>query len=163
MNLVLTDGIPLDFLDGVHIIYRQIAISSVPTLSGHLIAYRWCALPRVRRHTACSRRGNSSNECYLFRFHHGPVFVRLSFPTPSVSYFVPRIYNLCPSFFVMFSFSFFVFCRFLRSSCFYALSLKLCIYSSIPLIIFFSVQQITYRIGNRVLYYWVWFKSDRLI
>ena len=28
------------------------AIGSVPSLSGHVIAYRWCSLPRVRRHRA---------------------------------------------------------------------------------------------------------------
>ena len=28
------------------------AIGSVPSLSGHAITYRWCSLPRVRRHRA---------------------------------------------------------------------------------------------------------------
>ena len=30
------------------------AIGSVPSLSGHTVAYRWRSLPRVRRHRACS-------------------------------------------------------------------------------------------------------------
>ena len=57
------------------------AIGSVPSLSGHAIAYRWRSLPRVRRHRASSRRGSSSNGCCLFRYYHGPINVRLSFPT----------------------------------------------------------------------------------
>ena len=57
------------------------AIGSVPCLSGHATAYRWCSLPRVRRHRASSAQGSSSNGCCLFRFHHGPIFMRLSFPT----------------------------------------------------------------------------------
>ena len=54
----------------------------VPSLSGHEIAYRWRSLPRVRRRRANSPRGSSSNGCCLFRFHRGPIFVRLSFPEP---------------------------------------------------------------------------------
>ena len=34
------------------------AIESVPSLSGHAIAYRWRSLPRVRRHRASKHRGN---------------------------------------------------------------------------------------------------------
>ena len=37
----------------------QYAIGSVPSLSGHTIAYRWCSLPRVRRHRACKPQGSS--------------------------------------------------------------------------------------------------------
>ena len=35
------------------------AISSVPSLSGHAIAYRWRSLPRVRRHRASKPQGSS--------------------------------------------------------------------------------------------------------
>ena len=35
------------------------AIGSVPSLSGHAIAYRWRALPRVRRHRASKPQGSS--------------------------------------------------------------------------------------------------------
>ena len=35
------------------------AIRSVPSLSGHAIAYRWRSLPRVRRHKASKRQGSS--------------------------------------------------------------------------------------------------------
>ena len=34
-------------------------IGSVPSLSGHAIAYRWRSLPRVRRHKASKPQGNS--------------------------------------------------------------------------------------------------------
>ena len=35
------------------------AIGSVPSLSGHAIAYRWRSLPRVRRHRAGKPQGSS--------------------------------------------------------------------------------------------------------
>ena len=35
------------------------AIGSVPSLSGHAIAYRWRLLPRVRRHGASKPQGSS--------------------------------------------------------------------------------------------------------
>ena len=35
------------------------AIGSVPSLSGHAIAYRWLSLPRVRRHWASKPQGSS--------------------------------------------------------------------------------------------------------
>ena len=35
------------------------AIGSVPSLSGHEIAYRWRSLPRVRRHRASKPQGSS--------------------------------------------------------------------------------------------------------
>ena len=35
------------------------AIGSVPSLSGHAIAYRWRSLPRVRRHRASKPQGDS--------------------------------------------------------------------------------------------------------
>ena len=35
------------------------AIGSVPSLSGHVIAYRWRSLPRVHRHMASKPQGSS--------------------------------------------------------------------------------------------------------
>ena len=35
------------------------AIGSVPSLSGHAIAYRWCSLPTGRRHRASKPQGSS--------------------------------------------------------------------------------------------------------
>ena len=35
------------------------AIGSVPSLSGHAVAYRWRSLPRVRRHRASKSQGSS--------------------------------------------------------------------------------------------------------
>ena len=67
-----------------HGIYLNRPTGSVQSLSGHAIAYRWRSLPRVRRHRASSPQGCSSNGCCLFRFHHGPINVRLSFPTPTI-------------------------------------------------------------------------------
>ena len=34
------------------------ATGSVPSLSGHAIAYRWCSLPRVREHRASKPQGS---------------------------------------------------------------------------------------------------------
>ena len=61
----------------------SIAIGPVPSVSGHAIAYRWRSLPRGRRRRACSPQGSPSNGCCLFRFHHGPIVIRLSFFTPT--------------------------------------------------------------------------------
>ena len=33
---------------------------------------------------ASSPHGSPSNGCCIFRFHHGPVIVRISFPTPTI-------------------------------------------------------------------------------
>ena len=41
------------------IIKPPYAIGSVPSLSGHAIAYRWRSLPRVRRHRASKPQGSS--------------------------------------------------------------------------------------------------------
>ena len=59
LNLVLTYGIPLEFRGGVHFMKPPYAIGSVPSLSGHAIAYRWRSLPRVRRHRASKPQGSS--------------------------------------------------------------------------------------------------------
>ena len=43
------------------------AIGSIPSLSRHADAYRWCSLSRGRRHKFSSPQGSSSNGCCLFR------------------------------------------------------------------------------------------------
>ena len=45
------------------------AIGSVPSLSGHAIAYRWRSLPRVRRHKASSPQGSSSGFAACSKYH----------------------------------------------------------------------------------------------
>ena len=57
LNLVLTCGIAPEFRGGVHM-KPPYAIGSVPSLSGHAIAYRWRSLPRVRRHRASKPQGS---------------------------------------------------------------------------------------------------------
>ena len=58
LNLVLTYGISPEFRGGVHM-KPPYAIGSVPSLSGHAVAYRWRSLPRVRRHGASKPQGSS--------------------------------------------------------------------------------------------------------
>ena len=58
LNLVLTYGIPPEFRGGVDM-KPPYAIGSVPSLSGHAVAYRWRSLPRVRRHRASKPPGSS--------------------------------------------------------------------------------------------------------
>ena len=63
---MLTHGIPPEFRGGVHIFLpAPHTIGSVPSLSGHAIAYRLRSLPRVRWHRASSPQGSSSNGCCL--------------------------------------------------------------------------------------------------
>ena len=65
LNLVLSHRIPTDLCGGVHLLIPPFAIGSVPSLSGHAVAYGWRSLPRVRRHRASSPQGSSSNGCCL--------------------------------------------------------------------------------------------------
>ena len=60
------------------------ATGSVPSLSGHTVAYRRRSLLRARRRRASSPQRSSSNGCCLFRFKHEPIFVRLLFPHPTL-------------------------------------------------------------------------------
>ena len=48
------------------------AIGSVPSLSGHAIAYRWRSLPRVRRHRASKPQGSSERVLPCLADYHGP-------------------------------------------------------------------------------------------
>ena len=47
-------------------------------------AYRWRSLSRVCRHRASNPQGSFSNWCCHFAGHHGPINVRLSFPTSTI-------------------------------------------------------------------------------
>ena len=63
LNLVLTYGIPPGFRGGIHlfILNRHITPSGqVPSLSGHVIAYRWRSLQRVRQHNRARKPQGSS-------------------------------------------------------------------------------------------------------
>ena len=60
------------------------AIGSVPSSSGHALAHRLRSLPRVRRLRVSSPQDSSRNGCCHFRYHRGSIFMRLSFPTPSI-------------------------------------------------------------------------------
>ena len=82
-RLVLTHGIPPNFCGGAHLIEPPYAIGSVPSLSGHALAYRWRSPARVCCHGASSRQGSSRNGC-LPLHHHGPIDMRLSSPTPTI-------------------------------------------------------------------------------
>ena len=85
LNLVLTHGIPPDFRGGVHLFIPIYAIGSVPSLSGHAIAYRWRSLPRVRRHmTSSSPQSSSSNGSRLYITMDQSINMHLFFPTPTI-------------------------------------------------------------------------------
>ena len=59
---VLTGFLPSSTAASIYLLKPPYAIGSVPSLSGHAIAYRWRSLPRVRRHRASKKRQcNSSN------------------------------------------------------------------------------------------------------
>ena len=65
LNLVLTRGIPPDFRGNAHLFIRPYAIGSVPSLSGHAIAYRWRSLPESTRTGPVGPPSSSSNGCCL--------------------------------------------------------------------------------------------------
>ena len=58
---MLTFGVPLDFRGGVHLFIKKpsYAIGSVPSVSGHAIAYRWRSLPRLRQNRVIKPQGCS--------------------------------------------------------------------------------------------------------
>ena len=51
--------LPLSAAATIHLFIPPTDIRSVPSLSGHAIAYRWRSLLRVRRHKASSPQGSS--------------------------------------------------------------------------------------------------------
>ena len=76
---LLTGFLPISAAASIYLSKPPYAIGSVPSLSGHAIAYRWRSLPRIRRHRASKPQGSSNNGCCHFAGHHGPINVRLSF------------------------------------------------------------------------------------
>ena len=85
--ILYTHGTPPDFRGGVHLfIYTAIeyAIGPVPSLSGHAaIVHRWHSLPRESADTGPVVLKVVPVTGAAFAGQHGPVNVRLSFPTPS--------------------------------------------------------------------------------
>ena len=76
-------GIPPDSAAAfIHLFEPPYAIGSVPSSSGHVFAYRWRSLPRVRRHRASSPQGSSRNGRCLCSYRHGPTDMRLFFLHP---------------------------------------------------------------------------------
>ena len=63
--LLMTRFLPSSTAASIYLFKPPYAIGSDPSLSGHAIAYRWCSLPKARRHRACKPQGSSSNGCYL--------------------------------------------------------------------------------------------------
>ena len=59
LNLVLTGFLPSSAAASIYFFKPPYAIGSVPSLSGHAVAYRWRSLPRVRRHRASKPQGSS--------------------------------------------------------------------------------------------------------
>ena len=87
LNLVLTHGIPPEFRGGVHIFLpAPHTIGSVPSLSGHAIAYRLRSLPRVRWHRASSPQGSSSNGCCFCITMDQMLLCSSLFPHPLLIY-----------------------------------------------------------------------------
>ena len=87
LNLVLTHGIPPEFRGGVHIFLpAPHTIGSVPSLSGHAIAYRLRSLPRVRWHRASSPQGTLSSGCCLYITMDQMLLGSSLFPHPLLIY-----------------------------------------------------------------------------
>ena len=59
------------------------AMGSVPSLSGHAIAYRWRSLPRVHRHRASKAQG-SSGRMLLWQVTMDQLIRASLFPTPTI-------------------------------------------------------------------------------
>ena len=59
LNMVLTGFLPSSAATSVYLFKPPYAIGSVPSLSGHAIAYRWRSLTRVRRHRVSKPQGSS--------------------------------------------------------------------------------------------------------
>ena len=80
-------GIPPEFRGGVHIFFpAPHTIGSVPSLSGHAIAYRLHSLPRVRWHRGSSPQGSSSNGCCLCITMDQMLLCSSLFPHPLLIY-----------------------------------------------------------------------------
>ena len=98
LNLVLTHGIPHEFRGGVHIFLpAPHTIGSVPSLSGHAIAYRLRSLRRVRWHRASSPQGSSGDGCCLCITADQMLLCSSLFPHPLLvhSVYVQIIGSVC--------------------------------------------------------------------
>ena len=84
LNLVLAHGIPLDFRGGVHFVYTAIRHWVSPEFIGSRSCVPMAFTAESPPARAKSSQGSSGNGCRLCRFHHGPIFVRLSFSTPII-------------------------------------------------------------------------------
>ena len=60
---LLRGFLPIFTAASIYLFKPPYAIGSVPRLSGHAIACRWCSLPRIHQHRASSLQGGSSNGC----------------------------------------------------------------------------------------------------
>ena len=77
---LLAGFLPISAAATIYLFEPPDAIGSVPSLSGHAIAYRWRSLPRVHRHRASKPQGINSSKRVL-PWHvtiHGPINMRLS-------------------------------------------------------------------------------------
>ena len=86
LNRMLTHGIPPEFRGGVHIFLpAPHTIGSVPSISGHAIAYRLRSLPRVRWDRASSPQSSSSNGCCLCITMDQMLLYSSLFPHPQLA------------------------------------------------------------------------------
>ena len=87
LNLVFIYRLPPAFRDDVHV-YIVNRDGSVPSLSGHAIAYRWRLLSGIRRHwTSTSSPQGSSNNVFMCVSLPAPILIRILLFCPPVGYF----------------------------------------------------------------------------
>ena len=83
LNLVLTRGILPNIRGSFSSFIPPYTIVSVPSLSGHAIAYRRRSLPRAHRHRASSPQDSFSSGCCLCRspstYYCGPLFFHIHY------------------------------------------------------------------------------------
>ena len=82
IRCLLTGFLLISAAASIYLFKPPYAIGSVPSLSGHAIAYRWRSLPRVRGHRASSPQGSSSNGCFLCRSPWDQLMCASLFPHP---------------------------------------------------------------------------------
>ena len=70
---ILTVFLPFSAAASIYLCIPPCARGSVPSSSGHAIAYLCCSLPRVRWHRAISLQGSSGNRWSLFAGDYGPI------------------------------------------------------------------------------------------
>ena len=67
------------------VLTRFLSLSATASIFYTTIGLVLRSLTRGHRHRTSSPQGSSSNGCCIFRYHHGPINVRFSFPTPTIS------------------------------------------------------------------------------